>query len=156
MGIERLWLKNKVASTTVLQHSPLPHPDFFTYIWQLKIPSKIQIRIWRIAQNFLPLKANLVKRRLQIDAMCPVCLAADETADQLFWGCQFTKHVLDALGFDSSRFSMQNEWQNDLATVFISISKQQRIVLALTFWATWYFKNRLVREGKRDSFQHVV
>lgn len=80
---------------------------FFTGVWQLKLPTKIQIHLWRVANNFLPLLANLVTRCFQIVATCLVCNLGDETAANLFWECRTTRQVLEAIGVDPTMANMQ-------------------------------------------------
>lgn len=45
----------------------LIQPNFSTFyhkLWNLKLPSKITIMVWRFDKNFLPTISNLAKRRL--------------------------------------------------------------------------------------------
>jgi hypothetical protein len=40
-------------------------------IWQLKVPNKICMSIWRLAHNSLPVKRNMAGRGVKLDTICP-------------------------------------------------------------------------------------
>ncbi|KAH1106793.1 hypothetical protein J1N35_010561 [Gossypium stocksii] len=56
---------------------------FFHLLWELPIPAKIKIHMWRLFNNFLPHLTNLAQRRLMIDVTCPLCKEAPEDSAHL-------------------------------------------------------------------------
>jgi hypothetical protein len=60
-------------------------------IWQLPYPNKVKMFIWRLAHNSLPVKRNLVRRRVRTDTVCPVCKRLDEDSGHLFFKCKRAK-----------------------------------------------------------------
>jgi hypothetical protein len=54
-------------------------------IWQLKVPNKVKIFMWRFAHNSLPTRRNLVRQGIDgIDTKCPICKRFDEDNGHLF------------------------------------------------------------------------
>ena len=52
--------------------------SLWSRIWKARVPNKIRIFSWRACHNILPMKDNLVKRRVLEDARCCFCHKADE------------------------------------------------------------------------------
>lgn len=63
---------------------------FFTKLWVLKVPSKIRIHMWRIANDYIPILHNLRVRKLVVNTLCPVCQEDEEMVSHLFKDCTFT------------------------------------------------------------------
>lgn len=59
--------------------------DFYKTLWNLKLPSKIQITVWRIANNFLSSMANLCSKKLVANANCLRGQRGPESAEHVFW-----------------------------------------------------------------------
>jgi hypothetical protein len=64
--------------------------DWYT-IWQLQVPNKVKMFIWRFAHNSLPVERNVARRGVDIDSRCPVCLRLDEDCGHLFFKCKKVK-----------------------------------------------------------------
>ncbi|EOY08704.1 Retrotransposon, unclassified-like protein [Theobroma cacao] len=62
-------------------------------IWNLHIPRKILVFIWRIFHSCLPTRVALAKRKVAIDTICPLCSQTVETNLHVFWECTFTRAV---------------------------------------------------------------
>lgn len=52
---------------------------------------KIEMFIWRLAYNSLPIKRNVVWRGIKLDTICPVCKSLDEDCGHLFFKCKYVK-----------------------------------------------------------------
>lgn len=63
-------------------------------MWNLKLPSKIRIGMWKITNEFMPTLHNLRKKRLVVDDLCPMCKVEKESVAHLVWDCAFTRMVL--------------------------------------------------------------
>jgi hypothetical protein len=70
-------------------------------IWKTNCPDKVKHFLWRFAQNSHPLRRNLARRGMKLDAKCPVCQRLDE--------CKLATHVWREL-------KLEREWEypNDL------------------------------------------
>ncbi|KAA3474146.1 reverse transcriptase [Gossypium australe] len=70
------------------------YKNFYKQLWELQIPSKIKIHLWRLIRNYVPHLCNLKKRRLTLEVVCPLCKAAPEDSDHLLWSCERYVHEL--------------------------------------------------------------
>lgn len=48
----------------------------------------VKILILRVCSNTLPTKANLFKKKISKDALCPICGLLPETVDRILWSCK--------------------------------------------------------------------
>lgn len=68
--------------------------EIWTKLWQVHIPSKIQIFIWRVLRGTLPCNMTIISsRRVDIPKFCPVCRATDETILHVLYHCSHEKSV---------------------------------------------------------------
>nr|POE53100.1 putative ribonuclease h protein [Quercus suber] len=67
---------------------PFENRDVWKQIWKLHVPNRIRTLLWRACCESLPSKANLVRRKLLIDATCPNCSLEPETITHALWSCK--------------------------------------------------------------------
>ncbi|MBA0780198.1 hypothetical protein Gotri_004332, partial [Gossypium trilobum] len=127
-----------------------------TGLWEIKIPSKICILIWRIANDYLPTLHYLKARYLDVNTVCPVCQTEEESVDHLFSGCFFTQQVLRGLGVVVTTCNRETIWKNWLAKEFENLSIEECEIRAITYWAIWYNRNKIYHDGVRESVAEVV
>ena len=60
---------------------------------ETKIPNKMKVFAWRVCNDILPTKMNLVNRRIITDASCPICTRFPETAVHVLWDCDAAQDV---------------------------------------------------------------
>jgi len=86
-------------------------------LWNQNIPPKYAQLVWRILNNGLPVKANLVKRGVRSDPMCPRCGDNFETIYHAFMECDWSKHAwfASSLNLNFSNISQINfiDWLRD-------------------------------------------
>lgn len=56
-------------------------------IWNLNVPGAVKTFLWRVCHNSLPTWANLHKREITIDPLCPLCGMYLETIGHVLWSC---------------------------------------------------------------------
>lgn len=71
--------------------------NFFTKLWDLHIPQKIKMHLWKTYKDYDPTYGNLLKRYLHSPDGCPMCNDDLELVDHIFRFCPFTIQVLDSL-----------------------------------------------------------
>lgn len=67
-----------------------------TLIWNKLSPIKVSVMTWRLLQDRLPTKLNLVKRRVELsteERQCCLCKAQEEDAAHLFFLCPVTFEI---------------------------------------------------------------
>ncbi|OMO70992.1 reverse transcriptase [Corchorus capsularis] len=67
--------------------------DIWKYIWNLKIPSKLQVFMWRLCHNAVATMYNLWKRRLKDNPLCPICFSYEETVEHMIVQCDWTRGI---------------------------------------------------------------
>ena len=65
-------------------------------IWSLSVPAKVQNFMWRTAKNAIPMKTNLVKRKVLLEASCDHCHLHPETVMHALWSCQCLTKVWES------------------------------------------------------------
>ncbi|XP_019168881.1 PREDICTED: uncharacterized protein LOC109164787 [Ipomoea nil] len=67
--------------------------DKWNTLWQLKIPSKWKMFLWRAMSNILPTTTNLLIKRVEIDPTCSMCgLMHEDTMHSLVL-CDYAKAI---------------------------------------------------------------
>ncbi|MBA0845515.1 hypothetical protein Goarm_022876 [Gossypium armourianum] len=127
-----------------------------TGFWELKIPSKICILIWRIANDYLLTLHNLKARNLVVNTVCQVCQTEEESVDHLFRVCIFTQQVLRGLGVAVTTCNRETSWKNWLAKEFEIQSIKDCKLRAITYWAIWHNRNKLYHDGVRETATEVL
>lgn len=67
--------------------------DKWKNLWKLNIPPKCSYLIWRILNGAIPTKANLFRKSIRGEPLCPMCYDHIETTDHIFLKCDWVKHV---------------------------------------------------------------
>lgn len=121
-------------------------------LWSLKIPSKININLWRITNNYLPTFSNLKLRKLRAIALCPICGEKEVMVAHLFWDCSFIRKVFQGVGLVVPPVHANQEWTQWLANIFNTNSISHCSMLAITMWALWYNRIKMYPEGIQYEF----
>ncbi|KAL5732416.1 hypothetical protein ACOSQ2_032108 [Xanthoceras sorbifolium] len=101
-------------------------------LWNLNIPPKIKIFIWRVCHNAIPSLCNLYSRKIVVDPCCSRCGDAPESsAHALFWCCSVLSncHAIPrsrngmAYSLASLAFSSKEEfcWFNPEPSFFVGL-----------------------------------
>ncbi|KAL0310472.1 UNVERIFIED_CONTAM: putative mitochondrial protein [Sesamum calycinum] len=116
-------------------------------IWNAKVPRKVQVFGWRLAQNALPTGVNLNHRMQEDSFACPLCHAEKEDTEHAFLRCPYARQVWNlfqlrwALVSDSSTDSCA--WMERLAK---GIGYEEFDLFLIICWAIWWNRNRTLME----------
>ncbi|KAA3459484.1 reverse transcriptase [Gossypium australe] len=66
---------------------------FYKKLWNLKLPSKLLITVWRASWNYLPTLVNLRSKRIATSMVCPRCGSGEEDIGHVFRFCPATKEI---------------------------------------------------------------
>ncbi|KAL5806555.1 hypothetical protein ACOSQ4_029288 [Xanthoceras sorbifolium] len=79
--------------------SSCPDSKWWLALWNLNIPPKIKIFIWRVCLNAIPSLCNLCSRKIVVDPCCSRCGDAPESsAHALFW-CSSVRPIWESTVF---------------------------------------------------------
>ena len=59
----------------------------------MDVPPKSLIFLWQTLHNALPIRGNLLRRDIRVNAACSFCADDIESNDHLFWECPFTQKL---------------------------------------------------------------
>ena len=65
----------------------------WSMIWNLNLPGKIKIFIWRATKNLLPTSENLWKRKILEEPVCQICKMGTEDVFHALMDCKMVKKV---------------------------------------------------------------
>jgi hypothetical protein len=112
--------------------------DLWKACWSLKVPNAVKMFVWRACHNLLPTKANLFRKGVCEDKMCPICLQEEETVAHVSWGCLAAN---DVWGGASRKLQKCDCDKRDFAQIFSElVSKCEKeevelfVVLARRLW----------------------
>ncbi|KAA3468559.1 reverse transcriptase [Gossypium australe] len=130
--------------------------DFYKKIWQVDVPTKVKIFIWKLSWNYIASKVNLHTRRLGNSRLCPRCSGGEESLNHLFRECPVSAEIwrllsaVDLLGNTNVEF---REW---LTTVLVSCSLERCRLICIALWSIWGDRNSRIHDKSSRSSQEIV
>ena len=121
-------------------------------LWKLKVPNKIKVFGWRVCQNILPTRDNLVHRRIIDDDTCELCKSTSETVIHAIWECGVARDV-----WASSLVKLQKcaGGQQDSMQLFEEmqgrLTREELELFLVQAWLLWSQRNRISHGGKLQS-----
>ncbi|GMI75734.1 hypothetical protein like AT4G29090 [Hibiscus trionum] len=129
------------------QYSPSVIEQFYKEMWATRLPAKVKISFWKIANNFISSYDNLQARRLNVNNVCPFCCTPGETVAHLMRECAFIKQLVLEQGINFISCPTNIAWAEWLANIFCNLNPEKKVVLMVTYWAVWYERNKLIHDG---------
>ena len=116
--------------------------NFWRSIWQLRVPNKVKIFLWRACTDALPTKVNLQKRRVLDNTVCSLYQKALEDVFHAMWSYEAIQSIW------LSSFSWLQDQTNQLKTILdlvsvILIASVRVDVFAMVAWSVWCRRNKL-------------
>ncbi|KAA3475598.1 reverse transcriptase [Gossypium australe] len=122
-------------------------------LWNLKLPSKLLITVWRASWNYLPTLVNFRTKRIAASSICPRCGSGEEDIGHVFRFCPATKEIWQLLELGRiNNPNIQSFWDWITWVVDRSSHKPTRLFCS-TIWLLWVARNRLVHEKKTESVE---
>lgn len=85
--------KNRMGLNSAASTSGVIDSSFWKDVWGARVPQKINIFIWKVYHNILPLRENLWKKKVVQSKICPICHKEDETIEHALLLCNWTRPV---------------------------------------------------------------
>jgi hypothetical protein len=89
-------------------------------IWKIKGPRVVHLFLWKACQNPLPIKANLHRRQINSNPLCPIYGIEEETLGHILWSCPSAKDVRHIIVKSSKKRYVKRRRS------FFSFSKESR------------------------------
>ena len=112
-------------------------------IWQLKFPNKVNMFIWRLAHNSLPVRRNLARRGVKTETVCPVCYRLDENCGHLFFKCNMAKECWRMMNLEHIRAELE-QCRSGKETVMriLSFEQKDQNRVFIWLWRWWSARNK--------------
>lgn len=140
-------------------------PNFWSQFWDIKVPPKVLLFLWKIQWKVLPTNYFLANRihNGTVSPICKWCLVLEETLDHLFFKCELASWCWDFL-------KIWWDWHYQLPSSFSvkalltsnpkNVSKHiWSVIIASSLWSIWLggnefnFNNRKI---DKDSFLDII
>ncbi|GAU51479.1 hypothetical protein TSUD_413680 [Trifolium subterraneum] len=126
-------------------------------LWQIKAPPKQLHLLWRILNNAIPVKTNLIAKGILCDSICPTCNQSLETTDHTFLQCEWARLVWfgSPLTITTTNAKNQNfsDWLRYMLTNSSSTSMQ--LISTITY-SIWLARNKKVFQNQYTPADEVV
>ena len=116
--------------------------EYWKNVWSLEVPSKIKNFVWRASKDALPVKKNLLHRRISQDGQCEICKAGDEDCLHALFFCPEVQAMWIADPQWKWLTKMCGSTMKDIFKRVFSEKKDAEL-LAFTAWAIWNRRNQL-------------
>ena len=124
-------------------------------LWSLSVPNKIKNFLWRASREAIPVKKNLVARKVLSEEVCDHCHVATEDVHHALWEC----HELSALWESNALwlFRRTKKFLNFFELVsHVLEEKINSKLFATLVWMIWSYCNTLRTSTKPFPLSQVA
>ncbi|MBA0692895.1 hypothetical protein Goari_010419 [Gossypium aridum] len=128
----------------------------FTSVWDLQILAKIKIHLWHLLKNYVPHFTNLVQRRLRANSVCPLCKSEPEDSHHMLWYYSVLRQLWFLLNLSLNFGVFTSDGKTNFVSAFLAMDMNSKKLSAISLWALWYRRNKLVNEGLHFELHEIV
>jgi hypothetical protein len=130
--------------------------DLWRHLWKLNIPHAVKVFMWRACSNALATKANLFRRKITEDPLCPMCGVQAETTGHILWGCSAAKAIWSECNSKIQKRSSEHEDFLDIFSDLLRVLDQDDLErVAVVARAMWFRRNAVVH-GRQIGQPYIV
>ena len=124
-------------------------------IWRLSVPNKVKNFPWRACREVLPVKMNLVHRRIIEEDVCSHCNLKAEDGFHALWDCSSLSAIweTDIIWLFCSFKTFSNFYE---LTRFVLESDRRPELFASFTWTIWFRRNQLRTSNKAFPLSQVI
>lgn len=78
-------LDTELGENTKGECSCARQSNVWKQLWKMNVPNAMKVFMWWACNNALPTKANLIKMKIVINPLCPICELEPETMEHILW-----------------------------------------------------------------------
>ncbi|KAM6557292.1 hypothetical protein CsatB_004311 [Cannabis sativa] len=137
-------LANDLEDSDLSNSSNNQH-TWWKYFWNLQLPSKVKIFVWKAFHCAIPTAAALCKRKIIDSAACSLCSNAWESVEHALFLCKHAKKVWRVAGI-SLDFDLVSRMRFDDFLMLLSTLKSTSEMeqLLCTLWFLWNDRNNFI------------
>lgn len=133
-----------------LDNSKLHVDENWRKLWDIRIPQKVKVFLWRAALGCLPRRHCLQSRGVKCDDRCVFCERSYENDWHLFFGCDETKSVWEEAELWHI-ISANLERAGGFVALFFQLLEEllyhQISTFTMTLWGIWKRRNNKMWNG---------
>nr|POF23179.1 putative ribonuclease h protein [Quercus suber] len=88
-------LSEEIRNTNPSVSNLAPTKRLWKGIWSLRVPNRVKTLLWQAGTDSLPSRANLMKRKVLCNDLCPDCKLESETTFHALWACRAVAQVCE-------------------------------------------------------------
>ncbi|KAL0423850.1 UNVERIFIED_CONTAM: putative ribonuclease H protein [Sesamum radiatum] len=124
-------------------------------VWQVRIPNKVKVFVWRACQNALPTGANLHKRASISQVVCPLCGDDFEDVIHVLLCCPFARQVWGMVPLAANiRDCAKTRVLLRMQSVASQVDAKPFGLFTCVCWGIWWLRNRCAMVGT-DTGSHI-
>ncbi|XP_016207207.1 uncharacterized protein LOC107647664 [Arachis ipaensis] len=138
------------------------HNRVWNSIWELKLPHKIKIFLWKSLHEKLPVLQQVHSWFASTPATCPRCMLKAESISHALFQCPLSS-IIWSLNLITPDLWMREEetffnwWQRVLSWAAAQFDgRQKTLLIAALCWSTWKARNRCVFEKVISPAPEIV
>ncbi|KAK3198465.1 hypothetical protein Dsin_021880 [Dipteronia sinensis] len=151
------WVGRDLACSRDMASNSGELSNWWKVLWRMKLPMKIKLFIWKACNDWIPSMANLTRRKIRVDDICPICKKENETTIHALWECKNLKFVRQKWvprNIDvTRRYSNFLELMTNVAS---KLSFEHLDLLCTIFWRVWYIRKLGVFEKGKTDCNEVI
>lgn len=113
-----------------------PHP-VWNRLWDLKVPGKVKIFLWRCLHNAIPCMCVLANRHISTSGQCPICHTHAEDVEHMLIKCTRANQIWRCLGLHEIIDSPHDPLRSG-ASWYYAILCTRGIIWALLIYRRWW------------------
>jgi hypothetical protein len=124
-------------------------PGNWMLIWNLRIPQRVKIFLWRVVRGCLPTRDRLQRKGIQCTDLCPHCETTFENEWHLFIGCDSAKKVwMEAGLWDMIQEHVDNAtgFENLCFSILAAAQEPIKSDIVMVLWCVWKRRNEKIWE----------
>lgn len=126
-------------------------------VWVRWVPIKVNGFVWKLLQNRLPTRDNLVKRGIRIaEIVCPFCSTTEEDLDHVMFNCKFARELWSRVSswchLITGKAVSVTDLKQELKALKLDRNKL-KLVLSVAYaklWFLWKARNSFIFQKRKQ------
>jgi ribonuclease HI len=129
----------------IIDNNHLKEEGNWKRLWQIKVPNRVKLFMWRVLRGCLPVKERLVCKRVNCDNKCPCCDQQCENEWHCFFGCSAAQEVWIEAGLwehIEQKLYTVNDFVDMIFELIEELDNQTIEKVSMCLWALWWRRNQ--------------
>ena len=126
----------------------------WSQLWKIKVPSKVRVFVWRLAQHSFPSGSEMHHRKMATSPRCVICQAENDSWRHSLIDCTMSRCVwalLDESLIEHMCMNSCSDAKEWLFHMMETTTHEEFIKILLTLWAIWGARRKAIHESIYQS-----